>query len=175
MSGYRTNRWEENSLRKVISTSKSIAQSLSELGLKAAGGNYAQFNYYVQKYTISISHFTGKNWRTGLKIPREPVYKLSELLVENSRTSIVNLKRRLYQEKLKEPICEECGWAQVSVDGRVPVELDHINGNHFDNRLNNLRILCPNCHSLKVTHRGSNIRNRRRGGETGIHATLKTL
>lgn len=66
------------------------------------------------------------------------------------------LKSRLFSEKLKIPCCEECGWAKKSEDGRIPLELDHINGNRRDNRLENLRILCPNCHSLKPTHRGLN-------------------
>ncbi|MGB4076287.1 MAG: HNH endonuclease [Minisyncoccia bacterium] len=48
----------------------------------------------------------------------------------------------------------------------MPVELDHVNGDRHDNRIENLRILCPNCHSLKPTHRGRNKTNCR-GGETG--------
>lgn len=63
-------------------------------------------------------------------------------------------------------MCEDCGWAKSSEDGRIPVELDHINGDRHDNRLENLRILCPNCHSLRLTHRGKNIQ-KRPGGETG--------
>ena len=53
-----------------------------------------------------------------------------------------------------------CGWAKISIDGRIPLELDQINGNRHDNRLENLRILCPNCHSLQITHRGMNIKSK---------------
>jgi 5-methylcytosine-specific restriction endonuclease McrA len=46
-------------------------------------------------------------------------------------------------------------------DGRIPVELDHVNGDKSDNRIENLRILCPSCHSLQPTHRGLNQKQRR--------------
>lgn len=69
------------------------------------------------------------------------------------------------------PRCELCDWAEMAEDGRIPVELDHINGDRYDNRIKNLRILCPNCHSLQSTHRGKN--QKRRGGGIGRHATLK--
>ncbi|QQS22454.1 HNH endonuclease [Candidatus Saccharibacteria bacterium] len=62
--------------------------------------------------------------------------------------------------RAKKPKCEICGWEERSIDGRIPVELDHINGIHSDNRLENLRILCPNCHSLQPTHRGRNKKRR---------------
>lgn len=52
--------------------------------------------------------------------------------------------------------CQLCDWAKYSIDGRLPLEPDHINGDRYDNRIINLRILCPNCHSLQPTHRGKN-------------------
>ena len=80
-------------------------------------------------------------------------------MIKNSTYQSYKLKKRLFESKLKLPKCEKCGWAKRSVDGRLPLELDHINGDRKDNRISNLRILCPNCHSLESTHRGLN-RNR---------------
>jgi hypothetical protein len=82
--------------------------------------------------------------------------RLSDILVKDSYAQSFSVKQRLYEAGIKEPKCEMCGWAQITSDGRIPVELDHINGDHYDNRIENLRILCPNCHSLQSTHRGRN-------------------
>lgn len=160
-------RWEESNLRKATLVSTSIQSLIKNLGLIPAGGNYSQCYFYLDKYKIDTSHFTGQGWSKGKIIPKEPVFSLEELLVRDRRTARRNLKKRLFAAGLKKAECEECGWAKTSIDGRVPIELDHINGDNTDNRLENLRILCPNCHSLKPTHRGSNIRLKRRGGGTG--------
>lgn len=64
-------------------------------------------------------------------------------------------KKRLFVAGLKNQKCELCGWVK-SIDGRIPLELDHINGDVHDNRLENLRILCPNCHSIQPIHRALN-------------------
>lgn len=80
---------------------------------------------------------------------------LNEVLVKNKETSSHRLKLRLIAEGIKEHKCEECGiieWRGKS----TPIELDHINGNHHDNRLENLRLLCPNCHAQTETYRGKN-------------------
>lgn len=151
----------------MVALSTSIRDLIQNLGLVPAGGNYMQCHMYLKKYSIDTSHFTGQAWCKGIKVERKPVLSLEELLVEDSTAARANLKKRLYRAGIKSPKCEECGWCQVSEDGRTPIELDHINGNNRDNRLENLRILCPNCHSLKPTHRGSNMRNRRRDGGIG--------
>ncbi|MBA3462410.1 MAG: HNH endonuclease [Deltaproteobacteria bacterium] len=77
-------------------------------------------------------------------------------------TSTHQLKLRLFREGLKQPCCELCGWCERAPDGRIPVELDHKNGDRNDNRLENLRVLCPNCHALQPTHRGLNRKSVRR-------------
>ena len=166
--------WKERPLRKVINSSQSIREALQKMGLRGAGGNYRYFEKFVDEYQIDTNHFLGKGWSKNKNVPKKPIRSLKEILVSRSTFSIHQLKKRLFRVGLKKPKCEECGWEKQSKDGRIPIEIDHINGDHSDNRLENLRILCPNCHSLKPTHRGRN-KNVRRGGETGRHATLKTL
>lgn len=170
----RNRSWSVKQLEEAAKISSSFRQILTKLGLREAGGNYEQLKKYVTEFKIDISHFRGKAWKKGLQIPREPVIPLSQILRTNSFFQSYKLKLRLFKEGLKKEACEECAWANRSEDGRIPLELDHINGDRHDNRLENLRVLCPNCHSLKPTHRGKN-KKARRDGETGRHATLKML
>lgn len=154
--------WTFEELEIAVKTSTSVRQTILKLGLIPAGGNYMQIARYIKLRGLCTSHFTGKGWNKGKSIPGKPLFSLEEIMVKNSTFSLFTLKKRLLRLGLKQKRCEECGWAQMSEDGRIPIELDHINGDRFDNRLENLRILCPNCHSLKPTHRGRN--KKRRGG-----------
>ncbi len=148
--------WTKTDLIKAVSSSGSIRQVLQKLGLREAGGNYEQIKRYIQLLKLDTTHFHGKLWNKGRKIPKEPLIPLKEILINGSTFQSYKLKKRLFAVGLKKQSCEECGWAQQSLDGRIPLELDHINGNRHDNRLENLRVLCPNCHSLQPTHRGKN-------------------
>ncbi|HSW37500.1 MAG TPA: HNH endonuclease [Candidatus Saccharimonadales bacterium] len=151
--------WEDEALVQAVKESFSIRMVIQKLGLIPAGGNYQQVKRRIAELTLDITHFTGMGWNTGVrKRTMVPALPIEELLVENSLAQSYKLKNRLFLLGLKEAKCELCGWAERSPDGRIPVELDHINGTHSDNRLENLRILCPNCHSLQPTHRGKNKR-----------------
>ena len=156
----RPRKWDEKKLRVAVLSSFSKRQVLKKLDLVEAGGNYEQIGKYISFYKINIDHFLGKGSNLGKSIPREPVYTLKQILVRNSTFQSYKLKKRLISEGVKKQECEICGWAKLSPDGRIPLELDHINGDHHDNRLINLRVLCPNCHSLQPTHRG---RNKKKG------------
>jgi hypothetical protein len=166
-------RWTENKLRSAIASSSSIRQVLNKIGLIQAGGNYSQIKKYIEELKINTKHFKGKAWNKGLRGIGKPRISMNDILVKDSNYQSFKLKKRLFEAGLKNKECEECGWKKISKDGRLPLELDHINGDSQDNRLKNLRVLCPNCHSLKLTHRGKNRKSS--GGGTGIRATLKML
>jgi hypothetical protein len=148
--------WTNTDLQVAVTTSKSIRGVLIKIGLIPAGGNYRHVAETIKDLKLDTSHFTGMGWRSGRTFAFVPQRSLSEILVADSDFQSFKLKKRLYREGLKEQKCELCGWAEQAKDGRIPLELDHVNGNHRDNRLGNLRILCPNCHSLQPTHRGKN-------------------
>ncbi len=150
----RQRKWTKNQLIQSVKNSFSIRQVLQKIKLKETGGNYKQIYKYLKEYNCNIGHFKGRGWNAGLHGIGKNRYLLSEILVKNSNFQSHKLKIRLFKEGIKPKKCEQCGWAKITIDGYLPLELDHINGNNKDNRLENLRILCPNCHSLTNNHRG---------------------
>ena len=139
-----------------VRTSFSLRQVIVKLGLIEAGGNYEQVRKYIAEYKLDSKHFRGRLWNKGLRGIGKPHIATKDILVKGSYFQSFKLKNRLFSEGLKTKACEECGWAKYSEGGYLPLELDHINGDRHDNRLENLRILCPNCHSLQLTHRARN-------------------
>lgn len=150
--------WTDEQLVIAVKASYSYRAVISELGLIPAGGNYAQVQGRIKELKLDVKHFTGASWNKGKTYHTKQRPLLETLLVRDSKVQSYKLKRRLFESGLKQPACELCGWCERSIDGRIPVELDHVNGDHWDNRIENLRVLCPNCHSLQPTHRGKNKR-----------------
>jgi 5-methylcytosine-specific restriction endonuclease McrA len=167
--------WVDDDLIKAVAASQSYRSVLIKLSLIPAGGNYDQVKKRISELSLSTEHFTGQGWNRGWQFdPRKPRLPLTELLVIDRPVQSHKLRLRLIAEGIKEARCELCGWNQSSPDGRLPLELDHLNGNPNDNRLENLRILCPNCHSLQPTHRGKNKKVRLKYGRVLERFTEQT-
>ncbi len=146
--------YTEDQLREAVSTSFSIRQVLQKLNIIAAGGNYRTLHKLIEKLSIDTSHFTGMLWSKGKKLPYLHL-PIEDYLTNKKPIQSHKLKLKLIEAKIKENRCEICKLT-LWLDKPIPVELDHIDGNHMDNRLENLRILCPNCHAQTGTYRGKN-------------------
>jgi hypothetical protein len=148
-------KYTENQLKDAVKNSVSNRQVLQRLNIIAAGGNYHTLKKAIKFFNIDASHFTGQNL-SGRKLPnrRKP---LEQYLVEGSEIQSNKLKKYLLEEKIFSPICNSCNLSNW-LTKPIALELDHINGNHSDNRLSNLRLLCPNCHAQTPTYRGKNIK-----------------
>ncbi len=149
--------WTDAQLAEAVAENRSIAGVLRQLGLKIAAGSYGTVQRRIAELGLKTDHFTGQGWSAGLKRPtRGKTRSLDEVLVVDSTyLNTSGLKRKLYEAGLREPRCEICD----ITDWRgqpLSFHLDHINGIRTDNRLENLRILCPNCHSQTSTWCGRN-------------------
>jgi 5-methylcytosine-specific restriction endonuclease McrA len=147
----RTNRgWSDDHLAAAVAASDSVSEVSRRLGYTPNGGVHRMIVGRIRTSALDTSHFTGTRWARGRTLPRRSI-PLDEILVERStyRTNS-RLRRRLVAAGLLTAECAECGLS--SWRGRpLPLHLDHINGDHTDNRIENLRILCPNCHSQTET------------------------
>jgi Zn finger protein HypA/HybF involved in hydrogenase expression len=140
--------------KSAVQGSYSIAQALNKLGVSPRGGNYRVFKKFEKLYEIDTSHFTGQGHLKG-KTHNFNTIPLGEILVKDYEYSSNKLRKRLISEGIKEHKCECCGLKEWLGDP-IPLELDHIDGDHYNNILENLKILCPNCHAKTPTYRGKN-------------------
>ena len=142
-------------LEKAAKASLSIAEMCRKLDIRPVGGNYKTLRYKIKINEIDITHFTGQGWNVGERYKSfNPKKDLKIILVKDSNfMSTHKLKNRLFEEGLKQKICENCN-NKTWLDGNIPLELNHKNGNNMDHRIENLEILCPNCHALTDNYRG---------------------
>ena len=147
---------DEQKLKKLIEESKSFSDVSRKLYGNNFYGNRQTIKRYVSQWNISVSHFVRETNKTNRNFYNSK--PLCEIMVKNSSYNTTHLKKRLYKEGVKTPICEKCGQDEYWFGEKMGLILDHINGVNNDHRLKNLRILCPNCSSTLPTHGGKNIR-----------------
>lgn len=149
--------WQNRSfLEKIIKSSFCYSDVLIKLKLRTVGRNNETLKKWIDYHKIDISHFD--SYRSRLKLLHEKnTIPLTEILSgKHPQYKTYHLKQRLLKEGLKKNCCEQCGLTNIWNNKPIAIQLDHINGNSTDHRLENLRMLCPNCHSQTATFAGKN-------------------
>lgn len=152
-------KYSKELLEPIVSQCSSFRQVLIKLGLREAGGNYENIQTRIKNYEISTLHFLGKGHNKGRTWSVDK--NIEHRLVDNSTystgqpVSSHRLKLKILKFGIKEHICEECENVEW-LGKKIPLELHHINGNRFDNRIENLKLLCPNCHTFTDNYRSKN-------------------
>ena len=141
---------------EAVKNNFSIREVLKTLGLAPAGGSYKLFHARVKKLNLDTSHFTGQAYLKGKSHDWSPKISLKEILIKDSLYSNTSsLRRRLIKESILLDQCNRCGLTEWQGE-KLSLHLDHIDGDNTNNSIENLRILCPNCHSLTPTYCGKN-------------------
>lgn len=139
--------WDENQLVDAVQKCRSIAQVLRELGLSTSPGHYRLFHAEVARLGINTSHMLGLRHGLGRPHTDHHTRPLDQLLVvDGPFIASSALRGRLLRVGLVQNKCAKCGLPPTWNGEPLTLQLDHINGNPRDNRLENLRLLCPHCH-----------------------------
>jgi 5-methylcytosine-specific restriction endonuclease McrA len=148
--------WSDIELINAVAESSYMAEVLRRLGLVVANGNYRTVSKRIMDLHLSKSHWLDRASLGKRYGNKNRQYVNKEILVENSPyVGQAALKRRLLKDGLFENKCAVCGQTEWQGKKLVMV-LDHVNGEHTDNRIENLRMLCPNCNSQQDTFAGRN-------------------
>ena len=137
-------------LGPIVEQCRSWAEVCRKLEVSSRTGAQSYIAKVAKAYDLPTTHFTGKAWNKGKTFPhKQPIEKY---LVANSPCNSNYIKKRLIKEGFKKQECELCGLTDWQGAPAI-LELDHINSDHFDNRLENLQLLCPNCHAMETRRR----------------------
>lgn len=153
-------KWTEAQLIALVPQVTTVDQLLQGLGLSKSSWHYRNLRRHCERLGLDLSHFRGQGWAKGWTLTitdREArSVPLDQVLVRGRRTNTNALRARLILLGMKKAQCEWC----LGTEWRgapIPLELDHVDGDKLNNQLDNLRVLCPNCHAQTETYAGKNI------------------
>lgn len=152
----RKRKYTKEVLEEAIVGCKTLTELIEKFGLKNTGGNYRTFNTRLKEYNIDTSHFVGQSWSKGL------TKETSDTILKQSKTNstpfeeIFSLDSGYPTSHLLPKLlglgwerrCNKCGIERWQGED-ISIHVHHMNRDSSDNRLNNLCLVCPNCHSTK--------------------------
>ena len=141
-------------LEEAIKSSKSWSEVCRKIGVKPATGSQSYVRKCADLLEINATHFLGQAWSRGKTFFKRPVEEY--LTINGTFIGSDALKKRLIKEGFKHNKCENCKLS-LWFDKPIPIELHHINGDRNDNRLENLQILCRNCHDVTDNYAGKKL------------------
>jgi 5-methylcytosine-specific restriction endonuclease McrA len=148
-------RYNKENLQEAVEHSSNWSDVCRHFGLNPLGGSQGHLKERCLYFGINFNHFCGSRWSKGKSLPKR--MSIDELL-SNPKSISSRIRNRLIDEGIKTAQCEVCGL--VTWQGEpITLELDHKDSNHFNNKLENLQILCANCHGVKT--RKSRIQRRK--------------
>ena len=139
---------------KIIKESTSCIEAMRKMGFKCVAGNARNtVKRRIAELNIDIEHWSDntKNAHIAIETPHD------EYFAKDTPHSGSHIRDRIIKYGLLEYKCALCGNHGEWNGQKLVLQIDHINGDHDDNRLENLRFLCPNCHSQTETFAGKNV------------------
>lgn len=158
MAKYKFDNTYEQKFIATCNESESMNQAAIKLGM-----NYKTLCFHARRLNCFKTNQAGKGMK---KVVKENVISLSEIFEGKANYQSHKLKKRLLKENIKKHQCESCHLEEW-LNKPIPLELHHIDGNRYNNSLENLSLLCPNCHALTENYRAKNINN--------LSASMETL
>lgn len=148
----------EDLIRKYLPLSSSMNNLCNILGLRGVKGYYDKIQGIIDKYNLSTSHFGSNNTLYNSYLNRKLddngrfiAMPDEKFFTKDSKRHGEAIIKRLIEGNYKSYVCENCGISEW--DGKpLRLQVHHINGDHYDNRIENLQLLCPNCHTQTDTY-----------------------
>ncbi|WP_427922195.1 HNH endonuclease [Streptomyces sp. cg40] len=160
------NKWTRKILESAVATSTSVNDVLRTLGLDPVGGHHTHIARRIKAHGIDTSHFTAvvrtERMRHNQRRRTAEEILVADPSVHMKRTPGSRLKRAMRELGVEER-CALCGIEPIWLGKSLPLEVDHLDGDWRNNRIENLRMLCPNCHSTTDSYRGRG-KGRGKGG-----------